>query len=331
MRKALAWTFAVLLLLPAPTWSADGETIEINAATPFQTRTWIMLDASTGENDGVWVSWEGFILGQLHTDGINSDTIQVRGSNADAQPDNSTDGAQVGSDITADGFTTITGPYRWLKVKHSTDGSGTVTAILTASTSGGGGGSASSGSVTISGNPAVVGTKSNNAAAPSTTNVGALTSVATASAPSYTEGNLVAPSTDLGGKTRVYVPDSGETNYSKLSTASTNATAITSSVVIVTGIDCQTPDTASAAYLHVYTASTAPVPSTDTFYKIGTWDIGAAPASGQRGGFVKEFVNGLGGFTQGLAFTITGNSDDTQSTIPAASIRCNIQYHGKQS
>lgn len=48
----------------------------------------------------------------------------------------------------------------------------------------------------------VVGNKSNNNAAPGTTNVGALVAVANASNPSYTEGNEVLLSTDLTGNIR---------------------------------------------------------------------------------------------------------------------------------
>lgn len=49
----------------------------------------------------------------------------------------------------------------------------------------------------------VVGTKTNNNAAPGATNVGVLPGVATNAAPSYTEGNQVALSTDLTGALRV--------------------------------------------------------------------------------------------------------------------------------
>jgi hypothetical protein len=47
------------------------------------------------------------------------------------------------------------------------------------------------------------GTKTNNNAAPGATNIGALTVVANASAPTWTEGNLVALSSDLAGALRV--------------------------------------------------------------------------------------------------------------------------------
>jgi hypothetical protein len=52
-------------------------------------------------------------------------------------------------------------------------------------------------SVTVSGG------KTNNNAAPGATNIGALVGVATAAAPTYTEGNLIALSTDLAGALRV--------------------------------------------------------------------------------------------------------------------------------
>lgn len=49
----------------------------------------------------------------------------------------------------------------------------------------------------------VAGAKTNNNAAPGATNVGALTGLANAAAPSWSEGNLVALSTDLAGALRV--------------------------------------------------------------------------------------------------------------------------------
>jgi hypothetical protein len=48
----------------------------------------------------------------------------------------------------------------------------------------------------------VVGTKTNNSAAPGATNIGALPAVSTAAAPTYTEGNLVALSVDNAGNLR---------------------------------------------------------------------------------------------------------------------------------
>lgn len=59
------------------------------------------------------------------------------------------------------------------------------------------------GTVGVSGTITVAGNKTNNNAAPGATNVGALTALANAAAPSWTEGNLVALSTDLTGALRV--------------------------------------------------------------------------------------------------------------------------------
>jgi hypothetical protein len=52
-------------------------------------------------------------------------------------------------------------------------------------------------------NATVVGTKTNNAAAPGTNNVGALIAVANAAAPTWVEGNEVLASVDLAGNLRV--------------------------------------------------------------------------------------------------------------------------------
>lgn len=60
----------------------------------------------------------------------------------------------------------------------------------------------STGQVAIAGTATVAGAKTNNNAVPGATNVGALTAVSTASAPSYTEGNLVALSVDNSGSLR---------------------------------------------------------------------------------------------------------------------------------
>jgi hypothetical protein len=53
------------------------------------------------------------------------------------------------------------------------------------------------------GNFSVLGTKTNNNAAPGATNIGALCGIANSAAPSWTEGNLVGLSVDLAGNLRV--------------------------------------------------------------------------------------------------------------------------------
>ena len=57
----------------------------------------------------------------------------------------------------------------------------------------------------ISGAANIIGTKTNNNAAPDSTNLGVLPAIANAAAPSYTEGDQVLLSTDLSGDLRVLV------------------------------------------------------------------------------------------------------------------------------
>lgn len=74
----------------------------------------------------------------------------------------------------------------------------------------------------------VAGTKTNNNAAPGATNVGALTALANASAPSWAEGNLVALSTDLSGALRTsssVTPASDVTASASLSATGSATTA----------------------------------------------------------------------------------------------------------
>jgi hypothetical protein len=87
---------------------------------------------------------------------------------------------------------------------------------------------------TGSGNFNVIGTKTNNAAAPLGTNIGALGVLANASAPSWTEGNLVTLSSDLSGNLRVgthAVTESGTWTVQPGNTANTTAWKVDGSAV----------------------------------------------------------------------------------------------------
>lgn len=84
----------------------------------------------------------------------------------------------------------------------------------------------STGQVAIAGTATVAGGKTNNNAAPGATNIGALAGLANAAAPTFTEGNLVALSTDLAGNLRV-TGGGGGTQYTQnvaLTVASTIGT-----------------------------------------------------------------------------------------------------------
>ena len=67
--------------------------------------------------DGYWIESHGFDEVSLNVTGIDTATFQVRGSNDDFTPiANSSDGFQIGSNITADGATTVTAVPRFIKV-----------------------------------------------------------------------------------------------------------------------------------------------------------------------------------------------------------------------
>lgn len=102
-----------------------------------------------------------------------------------------------------------TGPYPWVQAKLiSATGSGTITGILTGyptnntpvnvTVTGGGGCPGTIGTPCV-----VTGNKTNNNAAPGATNVGVIPALANAAPPSWTEGDLVLESVDLGGRQRV--------------------------------------------------------------------------------------------------------------------------------
>lgn len=159
-----------------------------------------------------------------------------------------------------------------------------------------------------------------------------LSLVFNAAAPSRTETNMGPARGRLDGSLAVFLPDGGETNAQKTSTASTNATSVTTTSTIVAGFDCQNPSTSTVAYVHMYNKASAPSPGSDHASLIGSWPVSAASASGVLGGISKVFhADGLGGFTAGFAYTITGNSDDTQTTNAPATVQCNFQYHAKAS
>lgn len=67
--------------------------------------------------------------------------------------------------------------------------------------------------VTVSNDSSLLGTKTNNNAAPGATNFGTLPVVANAAAPSWTEGNQVGLSSDLGGNTRVLAHPANALGY----------------------------------------------------------------------------------------------------------------------
>ena len=90
-----------------------------------------LMTAQTGTTDGVWTRVQNLEHKVLQVEGIGTGTVQVYGYTPGAidetPPTNSTDHEQIGSDITADGFTDISGNYTWMKLKKSDQGDTTAT------------------------------------------------------------------------------------------------------------------------------------------------------------------------------------------------------------
>lgn len=117
-----------------------------------------------------------------------------------------------------------------------------------------------SGAVTTSGTATVIGTLTNNNAAPAATNVGALTAIANAAAPTNTEGDQVLNSQDLQGSSRIRPGSPKTANWSQAA-ISVNALGAN---VIVAGIGGQTVRIMRMFFVNSDPATTVNVTIQDT-------------------------------------------------------------------
>ena len=200
------------------------------------------------------------------------------------------------------------------------------------------------------------GDKQHNTATPSTEAVEALTAVAKAAAPTYAEGNMVAPRVTLSGDTAVTLdseavaisslPNEGQqtmansisaaiasdqsaipvklqtsaagglSGYSAISTAAVISAAIKASAGQVFGYSFFN-NTAAAVFVRLYNMTTAP----------GTGDTPVrrimVPANG---GVEREIVNGRE-FTTGIGIRVTGLAPDNDATaLTANTVLVNVDY-----
>jgi hypothetical protein len=174
----------------------------------------------------------------------------------------------------------------------------------------------------------VQGTKTNNNAAPGATNIGALTCIANAVAPTNTEGNQTLCSEDLTSNQRVTGEATADTTNSArdcviLSTASTNATNCKNAAGNEYGFDLYNTTT-TVYYLRIYNLSTAPTCSSATGF-IRSIPVVPASASGGVGSTISNFTVPLG-FSTGISFCITGGSSSTDNTNAAVGIFGTIRY-----
>ena len=89
-----------------------------------------LLTDQVGTTDGEWLGLEGFFPVSIELNGMNADTLQIRGSNLPTQPLNTAHGFQLGVDITSDQLVVLLAPVRWIKVRVTAAGTGTINAYL---------------------------------------------------------------------------------------------------------------------------------------------------------------------------------------------------------
>jgi hypothetical protein len=161
-------------------------------------------------------------------------------------------------------------------------------------------------------NAAVVGTKTNNNAAPGATNQGVLPGVANAAVQTWTEGNLVMESMDLSGNQRTTLGTllAGEdltVNVIKVEQRFSYANMTTATTTTIKS---------GAGFLHTITLNTPVASATITLYdntagsgtKIGTITLGATLANDVYGAFLFDVS-----FSTGLTIVTSGATDLTIS------------------
>ncbi len=89
-----------------------------------------LLDAIVATGNGEWIDVSGLKSYNIHTSGITTATLQIRGSNDVTKPSDATHDIQLGSNITADGMKQFTTPLKWLKLRVTVWTSGTITTVI---------------------------------------------------------------------------------------------------------------------------------------------------------------------------------------------------------
>lgn len=85
---------------------------------------------------GEWFEVSGIHPISFQIIGINSATVQLRGSNNPSKPLDAADEFALGHDITTDGLLALDAPVKWVKAKVSAYTSGSINCYMLASSSG---------------------------------------------------------------------------------------------------------------------------------------------------------------------------------------------------
>ncbi len=89
-----------------------------------------LLDAIVATGNGEWIDISGLKAYNIHTSGITTATLQIRGSNDVSKPSDATHDIQLGSSITADGMKEFATPLKWIKVRVTVWAAGTITTVI---------------------------------------------------------------------------------------------------------------------------------------------------------------------------------------------------------
>lgn len=116
---------------PGPLEGAQISVASAGYSGPY-TGSYTLLNGAQATDEGQWVDVSKFGSGSVDVQGTFVGTIQIQGSNADAQPANSTAGNQIGTNITAAGIVAISIPVRWIKATVTAYTSGSISAYLQA-------------------------------------------------------------------------------------------------------------------------------------------------------------------------------------------------------
>jgi hypothetical protein len=203
--------------------------------------------------------------------------------------------------------------------------------------------------VTVSNDSSILGTKTNNAAAPGATNFGALPALANAANPTWTEGNLVLQSVDLAGRQRANLSAVGGTATVSGGLAGTlgvggtqaNNTAITANPIL-TGIEAQTGQPTAATTGNIrqavgsvdgvpYVRFGGPVPWTCSLDGIGATltQCQAAPGAGLKLYLTDLVINSTTATTSNFLVrygTGANCGTGTTSLLPAAATVVRFTY-----
>lgn len=182
------------------------------------------------------------------------------------------------------------------------------------------------------GNFSVVGTKSSNGGVPGSTNLGILAAVATAAAPSYTEGNQVSLSTDLAGGLRTAAGAGGLTDAQLRAYAAT--LGVTATAAVGTGVTLTLPAAGAGNFQYIskleITADTATVAlGANASAVVTSTNLNGTPAWNVK---IERNGGGVNTVARGAVLPFRSAVANTATTIVAPATantvwRLNVEYY----